>query len=143
MRGAGDHSSQLESSLQTRVRFQAVLQPAATGRHMRQCTIGPASPGLGEGLVGRDDLVPLCSSDSCGGPGACTLTRSPVVQCFLRHIGAAGFQVKRAVWLGKVMFRRTHGSRPSPLQSPYGSCRVGTRLQLPIGNHEKGGKPFF
>ncbi|CAB1311888.1 unnamed protein product [Coregonus sp. 'balchen'] len=63
---------------------------------MRRCTIGPASSRLGEGLAGRDVLVPSCSSDSCGGPGACTLTRSPVVRCFLRHIGAAGFRVQRA-----------------------------------------------
>jgi hypothetical protein len=32
------------------------------------CTIGPVS--LGEGLAGRDVLVPSRTSDSCGGPGA-------------------------------------------------------------------------
>ena len=33
-------------------------------------SIGPAPSGLGEGLAGRYVLVPLCTSDSCGGPGA-------------------------------------------------------------------------
>uniref|UniRef100_A0A673Z9C5 Nucleoporin 210 n=1 Tax=Salmo trutta TaxID=8032 RepID=A0A673Z9C5_SALTR len=38
-----------------------------------------------------------------------------------RHIGASGFRVKRAVCqdavrLGRIVFRRTHGSRHSPLQ---------------------------
>ena len=61
------------------------------------------------------------------------LTRSPAVRYFLQHIGAAGFRVKRAVCqetvrIGRVVFWRTHGSRPSPLQSPYGSCSDGTRL---------------
>uniref|UniRef100_A0AAZ3RL04 t-SNARE coiled-coil homology domain-containing protein n=1 Tax=Oncorhynchus tshawytscha TaxID=74940 RepID=A0AAZ3RL04_ONCTS len=56
----------------------------------------------------------------------CMLTRSPGVWCFLRHIGAAGFRVKwalcqEALRLGWVVFRRRHGSRPSPLLSPYGS----------------------
>ena len=76
---------------------------------MGQCTIGPVPPGLGEGLAGRDVLVPLRSSDYCGRPGTCTLAQSPGVWCFLRHIGAAGFQVKRAlcheaVQLGWVVF---------------------------------------
>uniref|UniRef100_A0A8C7LYZ5 receptor protein-tyrosine kinase n=1 Tax=Oncorhynchus mykiss TaxID=8022 RepID=A0A8C7LYZ5_ONCMY len=31
------------------------------------------------------------------GRAQCTLTRSPVVRCFLRHIGVAGIRVKRAV----------------------------------------------
>ena len=31
------------------------------------------------------------------GRAQCTLTRSPGVQCFLRHIGVAGFRVKRAL----------------------------------------------
>ena len=70
----------------------------------------------------RDVLVPLCSRDSCGGPGAGTLTWSQVGRCFLRHIGASGigasgFRVKRAVcqeavWPGGVVFHRMHGSRP-------------------------------
>ena len=49
----------------------------------------------------------------CGGPGACKLTFA--TSCFLRHIGVAGFWVKRAVYqeavrLGRVVFRATHGS---------------------------------
>ena len=69
----------------------------------------------------------------CGRPGACTLTRLPVVRCFLQHIGASGFWVKwevcqEAVRLGRVVFRRTHGSQPLPLPSPYGSCSNGTIL---------------
>jgi hypothetical protein len=104
------------------LRHRAVLQPAVTGRPMRQGTIGPALSRLGEGLAGRDVFVPSRFSDSCGGPGTCTLTRLPVVQCFLRHVVAAGFRLKRAVcqkagWLGRVVFRRMRGSRPSPLPS--------------------------
>ena len=53
-----------EASLQTQVRSQAVLQLAATGRPMRQRTIGLASSGLGDGLTCWDVLVPSCSSDS-------------------------------------------------------------------------------
>jgi hypothetical protein len=37
----------------------------ATGRPMGQRTIGPASPGLGEGVPGREVLVP----SHTGGPG--------------------------------------------------------------------------
>ena len=37
----------LEASLQTRLRSQAVTQPAATGRLVRQCTIGPSFGRLG------------------------------------------------------------------------------------------------
>uniref|UniRef100_A0A673Y4C1 receptor protein-tyrosine kinase n=1 Tax=Salmo trutta TaxID=8032 RepID=A0A673Y4C1_SALTR len=36
---------------------------------MGRCTIGPASSGIREGLVGRDVLVPSRPSDSCGGQG--------------------------------------------------------------------------
>ena len=73
------------------VRVQALSQLATSGRPMGRRTIGPASSGLGEGLAGRDVHVPLRSSDSCGGPGVCTLTRSPGVRCFLRHVGVAGW----------------------------------------------------
>ena len=67
------------------------------------------------------------------GQAQCTLPRSPVVRCFLRHIGAAGFRVKWAlcqecVRLGWVVFQRTQGSRHSPLPSPYRSCSDETRL---------------
>ena len=54
----------LEVSLQTR----AVTQPSVSGRHMRRRTIGPVSSGLGEGLAGRDVLVPSRYSYSCGEP---------------------------------------------------------------------------
>ena len=37
---------------------------------MGRCTIDSASSGLGEGLAGRDVLVPSRTSDSCGGPGS-------------------------------------------------------------------------
>jgi hypothetical protein len=98
---------------------------------MRRRTIGPALSGLGEGLAGRD--VPSRSSDSCGGPGAMHADTVSSVQCFLQHIGVAGFWVKRAlcqeaVRLGWVVFRRTHGSRPSPLANSNGSRSDETRL---------------
>ena len=70
----------------------------------------------------------------CGGPGApASWLRSPAGWWSLQHIGAAGFRVKRtvcqeAVRLGRVVFRRSHGSWPSPLPSPSGSCSDGTRL---------------
>jgi hypothetical protein len=63
----------LESSLQIRVRSQAVLQPAATGRTMRWRTIVLASSGLGVGLAGWDVLVPSRARDFLR-PGACMLT---------------------------------------------------------------------
>ena len=102
----------LEASLLTGIQSRAVSQPAITGRPMRCRTIGPASPSLGEGLARQDVLIPSRSSDSCGRPGACMLT-----QCFLGHISVAGFRVKQAVSqevvrLGRVMFLRTHDSRP-------------------------------
>uniref|UniRef100_A0A4W5PKK5 BicC family RNA binding protein 1 n=1 Tax=Hucho hucho TaxID=62062 RepID=A0A4W5PKK5_9TELE len=37
-------------------------------------------------------------------------------------------ELPKAVRLGWVVFRGTHGSRPSPLPSPYGSCSDETRL---------------
>ena len=51
------------------------LSPGSvTAGHARETmgwhTISPASSGLGEGLAGRDVLVPLRTSDSYGGPGA-------------------------------------------------------------------------
>jgi hypothetical protein len=59
--------------------------------------------------AGRNVLVLSHSSDSCDGPDACTLTRSPGAWRFLRHIGATGFRVKgavcqEAVWLGRSCF---------------------------------------
>ena len=93
------------------------------------CTIGPASSGLGEGLASLDVLIPLHSSDSLWRARAhARWHQSPVVQCSLQHIVAADFQVKQAVCqeavqLGRVVFQRTHGSRPSPLPSPYGGVQ--------------------
>jgi hypothetical protein len=56
------------------------------------------------------------------GRAQCMLIWLPGVQCFLRQIGAAGFWVnwalcQEALQLGWVVFRRTHGSQPSPLLS--------------------------
>ena len=67
------------------------------------------------------------------GRAQCTLTQSPGVRCFLRHISATGFRVKwalcqEAVQLGWIVFLRTNGSRPSPLTSSYRSCSDETRL---------------
>ena len=59
--------------------IQALLQLAATGRAMGRHTIGPASYGLGEGLAGRDVLVPLRTSDSSGGLG--TVHADTVARC--------------------------------------------------------------
>jgi hypothetical protein len=118
------------SSWWAQIVCQSVVYPWASrvahrSNALHRFTTDPAR--LGEGLGGRDVLVPSSSSDSCGGLGTCTLTQSPVEWCFLRHIVAAGFRVKRAVCheamqLGRVMFQKTYGSRPSPLLSPYGSC---------------------
>ena len=63
---------------------------------------------------------------------ACTRTR---VWGNLATNGVGGFRVKRAlrqeaVLLGWVGFRRTRGSRPSALPSPYGSNSKGTRLTV-------------
>ena len=134
---SGTASQLLAVPLEILVRVQALSQPAVTGRPMGWRTIGPASSRLGERLACRDILVPSCSSDSYCGLGAMHADTSPGARCFLRHIGVAGFQVKRAlcqeaVLLGWVVFRRTHGSRPSPLPSPNGSCSDETRLYLPI-----------
>ena len=59
----------LAVALEIMVRVQALSQPAATrSAAMGRRTINPALPELGEGLAGRDILVPSRSSDSCGGP---------------------------------------------------------------------------
>jgi hypothetical protein len=88
---------------------------------------------LGVGLAGRDVPVQSRTIDSCGAPGA--MHADTVARCtvFPWHIGVTGFRVKRALYqepvrLGWVVFRRMNGSRPSPLQSPHGSCRNGTGL---------------
>ena len=69
---------------------QAVSQPALTGRPMSQCTIGPVSSGLGEGLAGRDFLVPSCSSDSLWQVGRLQAD-------FVRQLDS--FSCKILVWL--------------------------------------------
>ena len=76
---------------------------------------------------GRDVLVPSRSSDSSGRPGAVhadTVARCtafpPTHWCGLAS-GLSGRCAKKRC--GLVVFRRTHGSQPSPLPSPYGSCR--------------------
>jgi hypothetical protein len=133
--------------LETLVQIQALSQPATTGRPMGRRTICPASSGLGEGLAGRDVLVPSPTSDSCGRTG--TMHADTVARCmaFHRRIGAAGFRVKRAlcqeaVRLGWVVFRRTHGFRPSPTQSPYRSYSDGTRLTTNLIPRQRGVKGF-
>ena len=65
--------------LEILVRVQALLQPTVTGRLMGRRTIGPASSGLGEGVAGRDVLVPSRTSDTCGGPG--TVHAHTVARC--------------------------------------------------------------
>jgi hypothetical protein len=68
-----------------------------------------------EGLVGRDILVSLRTSDSCGGPG--TVHADQVTRCTV--FPPAGFRVGCALCqeAGWVVFRRTHGSRPKVTQS--------------------------
>ena len=106
----------LEASLQTRVQSRAVSQPSIVRG--------------GFGRLGYKCPITLLQILVAGRAHARWL-RSPVVRCFLWHFGAAGFRFKwavcqEAVLLGKVMFRRAHGSRPSPLPNPYGSCSDGT-----------------
>jgi hypothetical protein len=62
-------------------RVQALSQPAPTGRPIGRRTIGPASSGLGEGLAGRDVLVPSRTSKSCGRPDA--MHADTVARCTL------------------------------------------------------------
>jgi hypothetical protein len=57
----------------------------------------PNSPKMTFGNSYREVLVPFCSSDSCGRPGAATLTRLPGVWCFLQLIHEAGFGIKHCV----------------------------------------------
>ena len=52
------------ASLQTRERSRAVSQLAMTWSLIGQCTIDPASSGLGEGLAGGASLGASCSCDS-------------------------------------------------------------------------------
>jgi uncharacterized protein (DUF1810 family) len=73
---------------------------------------------------------------------------APGVRCFFRHIGAAGFRVKRAlcqeaVLLGWVVFWRTHGSLPSPLSSPYGVAAMGQDYNYQLDTMTLGRKGDF
>jgi hypothetical protein len=115
-------------------------------------TIGPALCGLGRVWSAGICLSHRALATPVAGRAQCILTRSPGVRCFLRHIGAAGFRVgsalcQEAVRLGWVVFWRTHGSRPLPLPSPYGSCSNETRLTttnwIPRNLGEKKGKKNY
>ena len=96
---------------------------------MGRRTIGPASFGLGEGLVGRDVLVPSHTSDSCGGPGsvhADTVTRCNGVSSdtLVRLAsGLTGRGVKK-----QLCCVSEDAFRSSPLPSPYGSRSDETRM---------------
>jgi hypothetical protein len=92
-------------------------------RPMGRRTIGPASYGLGRVWPAGISLSHCALATPVVGGAQCTLTSSPGVRCFLRHIGAPGFRVgwalcQEAVRLGWVVFRTTHGFRPSRLPSP-------------------------
>jgi hypothetical protein len=114
-------------------RGSGLSQPDMTGRPMGRHTIGPASSALGMVWPAGISLSHRALATPVAGRAQYTLTRLPGVQCFLRHIGVAGFRVgcalcQEAVRQGWVEFRRTRGSRLSPLPSPYGSCSDETRL---------------
>ena len=65
---------------------------------MGRSTFCPALSGFGECLAGRDVLVPMCTSDSCGGPGAvhadmvagCTVHADTVAGCTVHADTVAG-----------------------------------------------------
>ena len=77
---------------------------------MGQRTFGPASSVLGENLAGMDVLVPLRTSDSCGGPGAvhadtvarCTVF--PPTQLVQLASGLSGHCVKKQCGLFGLCF---------------------------------------
>jgi hypothetical protein len=71
-----------------------------------------------EGLAGREILVSLRTSDSCGGPGAVRANQ-----------GCQGHGVSSdtLVQLGWVVYQRMHDFKPLSLPSPYGSCSDETR----------------
>ena len=104
---------------------------------MGRPTIGPASSRLEEGLAGRDVLVLSRPSDSCGWPGAVhTDTVAMVARCTVfPPTHWCSFRVKwalcqEAVRLGWDVFRRTHGSRPSPLRTVVTAMRQDCNYQL-------------
>jgi hypothetical protein len=87
----------LEASLQTQVQSRAVSQLAVIRSPKGRRTTGPALSGLREGLAGEAILGSSRSSDSLWRAGHLqAVLGSSVEQRFLRHIGAAGFGVKRA-----------------------------------------------
>ena len=75
------------------VRVQGLSQPAVTGRSMGRRTIGLASSGLGRVWPVGISLSHRALATPVAGRAQCMLTRSPGAQCFLWHIGAAGFRV--------------------------------------------------
>ena len=80
---------QQSKTLQCSARGVAVLEASAQVAHNWSSVIQVWAAGMS--LSHRPLETP------CGRQGTCTLTRLHVVRCFLRHIGAAGFGVKRAV----------------------------------------------
>jgi hypothetical protein len=75
-------------------------------------------------------LQPRVRSQSVSQPTVTSWLWSTVVWYFLRHIGAAGFRVKRAVCqeavrLGRVVLRRTLGSQPSHFRFHTGVAAMG------------------
>jgi hypothetical protein len=105
--------------------------PAVTVSSIGRHTIGPALSGLGEGLAEEAWLGSLRSSDSLGRVPAGWL-RSSVERCFLRHISAAGFRVKRAgVKKRSLACHVSEGAWIDLcLPSPLGSCSDETRSKL-------------
>jgi hypothetical protein len=73
-----------------------------------------------EGLAGRNILVSSRTSDSCGGPGAAHADQ--VARRFLRHIGAAGFCVKKQCGLVGLCF----GGR----KDTYDGCLSRARMRV-------------
>ena len=110
------------------VRAQALSQPAVTGRSVGRRT---SVVRVREGLAGRDIVVSLRTSDSCGGPGAVRANQG----CQVHSVSsdtlvrlASGLNVRCVKkQCGLVGYRRTHDFQPSSLPSPYGSCSNETR----------------
>ena len=95
------------------VQSRAVSQPVRNRETHEVTDNWPNIVRIRAGFGQPDVLVSTHSIDSCGWPGACTLTWFPVVGCFLHDIGVTGFRFRRAVCqeavrLGRVVFR--HGS---------------------------------
>uniref|UniRef100_A0AAZ3RKP9 U1-type domain-containing protein n=1 Tax=Oncorhynchus tshawytscha TaxID=74940 RepID=A0AAZ3RKP9_ONCTS len=105
----------LAVSLQTQVRSRAVSQPAMIWSPIGQCTISPASSGLGDGLavvvlyLAHHGLV-----TPCVGPGTlqadlgCQVNRVSSDTLVRLASGSSGRVLRSAVW--RVMFQRMHDS---------------------------------